>query len=194
MFCAILPSSLHALVFGGGRVSLPDLRHLTALTELRLDLAFLTPTGASCHTYLLCKCFHLFAPVSSRARRIGANLLCRESIQVQKILASRMRRHSLLKSAVLWAMQCMPRMISLPPWLLWSISRPLRWTLLMTPGAVQRICCAPMPCSHCHLASLSLYYVGSRNVCLLLHYLRTLLLCCVCMSMKSRCLASGLIQ
>ncbi len=34
----------------------------------------------------------------------------------------------LLKSAVLWAMQCMPRMISLPPWLLWSISRPLRWT------------------------------------------------------------------
>ena len=46
MFCAILPSSLHALkVAGVGRVSLPDLTHLTALTELRLDWVWLTPKG-----------------------------------------------------------------------------------------------------------------------------------------------------
>ena len=46
MICAMLPSSLHALDFAGtGRVSLPDLRRLTALTELRLDMALLTPTG-----------------------------------------------------------------------------------------------------------------------------------------------------
>ena len=46
MFCAILPSSLHALHFTGkGRVSLPDLKRLTALTELRLNYAVLTPRG-----------------------------------------------------------------------------------------------------------------------------------------------------
>ncbi len=46
-FCAILPSSLHALQLAarGRRVSLPDLRHLTALTELHLDWAHLNPTG-----------------------------------------------------------------------------------------------------------------------------------------------------
>ena len=46
MFCAILPSSLHALHFTAStsKVSLPDLRHLTALTELHLDYAYLTPT------------------------------------------------------------------------------------------------------------------------------------------------------
>ena len=44
MFCAILPSSLQALDFGGyGRASLPDLKHLTALTALRLDWAYLNP-------------------------------------------------------------------------------------------------------------------------------------------------------
>ena len=46
MFCAILPSSVQALHFTGlGRASLPHLGHLTALTELRLDGAFLTPPG-----------------------------------------------------------------------------------------------------------------------------------------------------
>ena len=46
MFCAILPSSLHALHFcaSHSKVSLPDLRHLTALTELHLDWAYLKPT------------------------------------------------------------------------------------------------------------------------------------------------------
>ena len=38
MFCALLPSSLRALYYWtGGRVSLPDLGHLTALTELRFE-------------------------------------------------------------------------------------------------------------------------------------------------------------
>ena len=44
MFCAMLPNSLLALDFACGITPLPDLRHLTALTELRLDLAVLTPT------------------------------------------------------------------------------------------------------------------------------------------------------
>ena len=44
MISAILPSSLLAFA-GDGRVSLPDLRHLTALTELRLDMAVLSPAG-----------------------------------------------------------------------------------------------------------------------------------------------------
>lgn len=45
MLYAIFPGSLHALCFAGsGTVSLPDLKHLTALTELRLDMAVLTPT------------------------------------------------------------------------------------------------------------------------------------------------------
>ena len=37
IFCAMLPTTLRALHHLGGRVSLPDLGHLTALTELRLD-------------------------------------------------------------------------------------------------------------------------------------------------------------
>ena len=44
MFCAVLPSSLRALnISNGGKVSLPDLGHLTALTELRLGGVILTP-------------------------------------------------------------------------------------------------------------------------------------------------------
>ena len=43
MFCAVLPSSLLSLDMRGGRVSLPDLGHLTALTKLRLDGTVLTP-------------------------------------------------------------------------------------------------------------------------------------------------------
>ena len=44
MFCAVLPSSLRALrITNGGKVSLPDLGHLTALTELRLGRVVLTP-------------------------------------------------------------------------------------------------------------------------------------------------------
>ena len=37
IFCAMLPTRLRALDHLGGRVSLPDLGHLTALTELGLD-------------------------------------------------------------------------------------------------------------------------------------------------------------
>ena len=54
MISAMLPSSLQALSFAGsgfagsGRVSFPDLKHLTALT----------PPEGSCHTFLLCECFH----------------------------------------------------------------------------------------------------------------------------------------
>lgn len=42
----MLPSSLQALAFrAGGRASLPDLKHLTALTELRFESTILTPGG-----------------------------------------------------------------------------------------------------------------------------------------------------
>ena len=45
MIYAVLPSPLHALnISNGGKVSLPDLGHLTALTELRLgEYSILTP-------------------------------------------------------------------------------------------------------------------------------------------------------
>ena len=42
IFCAMLPTTLRALNHLGGRVSLPDLGHLTALTHLRLDETVLT--------------------------------------------------------------------------------------------------------------------------------------------------------
>ena len=44
MISAMLPSSLHVLHMDG-RASLPDLGHMTALTELCLDLTVLTPKG-----------------------------------------------------------------------------------------------------------------------------------------------------
>lgn len=44
LISAILPSSLLAFA-GDGRVSLPDLKYLTALTELRLNKAILSPAG-----------------------------------------------------------------------------------------------------------------------------------------------------
>ena len=44
MFCAMLPTSLHSLAsWHGGRASLPDPRHLTALTRLHFDSTILTP-------------------------------------------------------------------------------------------------------------------------------------------------------
>ena len=46
MFSAMLPTSLRVLDHKkGGRVSLPDLGHLTALTELRFDLTILKGGG-----------------------------------------------------------------------------------------------------------------------------------------------------
>ena len=43
MFSAVLPSSLRVLDVQGGRVSLPDLGHQTALTKLQLRQTVLTP-------------------------------------------------------------------------------------------------------------------------------------------------------
>ena len=105
-------------------------------------------------------------------------MISKEGVQVPKILALRMRRHSLLKSAWLWALHaCLPPVSSWPLWLLWPISRPLCWTFLVRTRALQRVCCARTPCSHCRLVSLSLSSVVLNNVCLLLHYLKTSLSC-----------------
>ena len=180
MMSAMLPSSLPALHLDG-RASLSDLGHLTALSCVS---TWQSSPAESCHTCLLCECFHSLALCMGHRPRIMRRHSCVDcSVQVPKISALHMRRHSFLKSVLLWAMRiaCQPHMSSLPLWLLWPSSKPLCWTsgimlrhMMRTP---RRSCCTTTPCSLCRLVSPSLFCVVLTDVSLLLHYLRTSIVC-----------------